>query len=52
MNDEECVYYVENVSKGVTGSNAAAAVAAASVCGCGRLRFLAVLRDLYDWFCG
>ena len=35
---------------GMTGSNAAVAVA--GVCGCGRLRFLAVLRDLYDWYCG
>ncbi|WZZ65067.1 hypothetical protein YC2023_076437 [Brassica napus] len=37
--------------KGLTGSNAAVVVAAAGVCGCGRLRFLAVLRDLYDWYC-
>ncbi|WZY78680.1 hypothetical protein YC2023_025064 [Brassica napus] len=37
---------------GLTGSNAAVAIAAAGVCGCGWLRFLAVLRDLYDWFCG
>ncbi|WZY95005.1 hypothetical protein YC2023_067334 [Brassica napus] len=36
--------------KGLTGSNAAVVVA--EVCGCGRLRFLAVLRDLYDWYCG
>ncbi|WZY85293.1 hypothetical protein YC2023_031677 [Brassica napus] len=33
----------------MTGSNAAVAVA--GVCRCGWLRFLAVLRDLYDWFC-
>ena len=41
-----------NITKGLTGSNAAVAVAVAGVCGCGRLRFLAVLRDLYDWYCG
>uniref|UniRef100_A0A0D3EET5 Uncharacterized protein n=1 Tax=Brassica oleracea var. oleracea TaxID=109376 RepID=A0A0D3EET5_BRAOL len=34
----------------MTGSTAAVAVAAAGVCGCGWLRFLAVLRDLYDWW--
>ena len=34
------------------GSTAAVAVAAAGVCGCGWLRFLVVLRDLYDCFCG
>ncbi|WZZ69800.1 hypothetical protein YC2023_081170 [Brassica napus] len=34
------------------GSNAAVATAAAEVCRCGWLRFLAVLRDLYDWYCG
>ncbi|CAF2085957.1 unnamed protein product [Brassica napus] len=30
----------------------AVAVAVVGVCGCGRFRFLAVLRDLYDWYCG
>ncbi|WZZ31151.1 hypothetical protein YC2023_014552 [Brassica napus] len=39
-------------SKGLTGLTAAVAVAVAGVCGCGWLRFLTVLRDLYDWFCG
>ena len=39
-----------NLTMGLTGSNAAVAVA--GVCGCGRLQFLAVLRDLYDWYCG
>ncbi|WZZ02649.1 hypothetical protein YC2023_088570 [Brassica napus] len=34
----------------LTGSNAAVAVT--RVCRCGWLRFLAVLRDLYNWFCG
>ena len=40
------------IIKGLTGSTAAVVVAVAGVCGCGWLRFLAVLRDLYDWFCG
>ena len=35
-----------NFYSGLTGSNAAVAVA--EVCGCLWLRFLAVLRDLYD----
>ena len=35
-------------TKGLTGLNAPVAVA--GVCGCGRLQFLAVLRDLYNWY--
>ncbi|WZZ76659.1 hypothetical protein YC2023_088029 [Brassica napus] len=54
---EKMVFYIgdalrAHIVRGLTGSNAAVAVAVAGVCGCGRLRFLAVLRDLYDWNCG
>ncbi|CAG7885173.1 unnamed protein product [Brassica rapa] len=40
----------ETTDKGLTGLTAAVAVAVAGVCGCGWLRFLAVLRDSYDCF--
>ena len=39
-----------SATEGLTGLNAAVAVA--GVCGYGWLRFLAVLKNLYDWFCG
>ena len=40
---------INMINKSLTGSNAAAAVVA-GVCGCRWLWFLAILRDLYDWF--
>lgn len=30
-------------------TNAAVALVAAGICGCGWLRFIAVLKNLYDW---
>ena len=47
-----CLFLSDSVSvgtKGLTGSNAAVAVAVGGVCECGWLRFLVLLSVLYDW---